>query len=83
MGYCKWRPGRMLIERQQDMEILGVDLSPSVSMMFVVVVVNTKVVANFIIYLVLNFHDHRLDNLGALDFTSSLLDFACSLYRSE
>ena len=26
-----WRPGRMSIEKQQDMEVLGVDLSPSVS----------------------------------------------------
>ena len=31
MGKCKWRPGEMSIEKQQDMEVLGVDLSPSVS----------------------------------------------------
>ena len=28
---CKWRPGGMSIEKQQDMEVLGVNLSPSVS----------------------------------------------------
>ena len=48
-------------------------------MMFVVVVVNTKVVSNFIILLVFKFHGHRPDNLGAIDFVSSLSDFACSL----
>ena len=52
-------------------------------MMFAMVVVNTKVVANFIIYLVINFDDHRPDNLGAIDFAISWSDFACSLYRSE
>ena len=31
MCYNKWRPGGMSIEKQQDMEVLGVDLSPSVS----------------------------------------------------
>ena len=30
-GKCKWRPGGMSIEKQQDLEVLGVDLSPSVS----------------------------------------------------
>ena len=30
-GVCKWRQGGMSIEKQQDMEVLGVDLSPSVS----------------------------------------------------
>ena len=54
-----------------------------VEMMVSVVVVNTKVVANFIILLVFKFYDHRPDNLGAIDFVSSLSDFACSLYRSE
>ena len=52
-------------------------------MMFAVVVVNTKVVANFIIFLVLKLHDHRPHNLGAIDFIISLSGFACSLYRSE
>ena len=54
-----------------------------VEMMFAVVVVSTKVVSNFIILLVFKFHDHRPDNLGAIDFVSSLSDFVCSLYRSE
>ena len=44
-------------------------------MMFAVVVVNTKVVYNLIILLVFKLHDHRPDNLGAIDFTISLLDF--------
>ena len=30
-GKRKSRPGRRSIEKQQDMEVLGVDLSPSVS----------------------------------------------------
>ena len=30
-GNVKWRPGGMMIEKQQDMEVLGVDLSPYVS----------------------------------------------------
>ena len=30
-GKRKSRPGGMSIEKQQDMEVLGVDLSPSVS----------------------------------------------------
>ena len=48
-------------------------------MMFAVVVVNTKVVANFIILLVFKLHGHRPNNLGAIDFVSSLSDFTCSL----
>ena len=52
-------------------------------MIFAVVVVNTKVVDNFIVLLVFKLHDHRTDNLGAMDFVSSLSDFACSLYRSK
>ena len=43
---------------------------------FAVVVVNTKVVANFIISLVFKLHGHRPYNLGAIDFVSSLSDFA-------
>ena len=54
-----------------------------VEMMFSVVVVNTKVVYNFIIVLGFKLHGHRPDNVGATDFVSSLSDFACSLYRSE
>ena len=52
-------------------------------MIFAMVIVNNKVVANFIILLVFKFDGHRPDNLGAIDFVSSLSDFACSLYRSE
>ena len=43
--------------------------------MFYVVVVITKVVYNFIIYLLLNFHDHMPDSLGSIDFIISLLGF--------
>ena len=43
--------------------------------MVAVAVVNTKVVANFIILLLFKFHDHRPDNLGAIEFVSSLSDF--------
>ena len=52
-------------------------------MMFAVSVLNTKVVDNSITLLVLKFHDFRPDGLGAIDFTISLLGFACSLCRSE
>jgi hypothetical protein len=51
--------------------------------MFSVIVVNTKVVDNFIIFLVFKLHGYRPDTLGAMDFESLLSDFACSLYRSE
>ena len=37
-------------------------------MMFPVYVVNTKVVDNFLILLVLKFHDFRPDGLGVIDF---------------
>jgi hypothetical protein len=46
-------------------------------------VVNTKVVDDFLILLVLQFHDFKPDGLGAMDFTISLSGFACSLCRSE
>ena len=52
-------------------------------MMFLVSVLNTKVVDNSITLLVLKFHDFRPDGLGAIDFSISLSGFACSLYRSE
>ena len=52
-------------------------------MMFSMNVLNTKVVDNFLIFLVLRFHDFRPDGLGVIDFTSLLLGFACSLDRSE
>ena len=46
-------------------------------------VVNTKVADNFLILLVLTFHDFRTDGLGVIDFRSLLLGFACPLDRSE
>ena len=50
--------------------------------MFSVDMLNTKVVDNFIIFLVLKFHDFRLAGLGIIDFTSSLSGFAYVLCRS-
>ena len=52
-------------------------------MTFSVNVVNTKVVYNFLIFLVLNFNDFRPAGLGVIDFTSLLSAFACALNRSE
>jgi hypothetical protein len=45
-------------------------------MKFSVNVVNTKVVDNFLILLVLKFHDFRPTGLGVIDPTSSLSGFA-------
>ena len=44
---------------------------------------NTKVVYNFFILLVLKFHDFKHDGLGVIDFTSLLSVFAYALNRSE
>ena len=52
-------------------------------MMFSINMLNTKVVYKFLIFLVLKFHDFRLDGLGVIDFTSLLSGFACPLDRSE
>ena len=52
-------------------------------MMFSVIVVNTTVVDNLLIFLVIKFHDFRPDGLGVIDFTSLLSAFACALNRSE
>ena len=52
-------------------------------MMFSVDMLNTKVVDNFLILLVLNFHDFRPAGLGVIDFTNLLSAFACPLNRSE
>ena len=41
-------------------------------MMFAMVVVNTKFVANFIIFLVFKFHDHRPESLGVMNLTNDL-----------
>ena len=52
-------------------------------MMFSVDMLNTKVVYNFLIVLVLKFHDFRSDGLGVIDFRSLLSGFQCPLDRSE
>jgi len=52
-------------------------------MMFDVDMLNTKVVDNFLILLVLKFHDFRPSGLGVIGFTSLLSAFACPLNRSE
>ena len=51
--------------------------------MFSIDILNTKVVDNFLIFLVIRFHDFRPDSLGVIDFTSLLAGFACPLDRSE
>ena len=52
-------------------------------MMFYVIVVNTKVVYNLLILLVIKFHDFKPDDLGVIDFTSLLSAFAYALFRSK
>ena len=52
-------------------------------MMFYIDMLNTKVVYNFLIFLVLKFHDFRPAGLGVIDFTSLLSAFTCPLYRFE
>ena len=52
-------------------------------MMFSADILNTKVVDNFLILLVLKFHDFRPAGLGVIDFASLLSAFACALNRSE
>jgi len=51
--------------------------------MFSVDIMNTKVVYNFLILLVINFHDFRHAGLGVIDLTSLVSAFACTLNRSE
>ena len=51
--------------------------------MFAMVVVNTKVVDNFIILLLFKFHDHRPDSLGVMKLTNALSCSASSLNRSQ
>jgi len=46
--------------------------------MFYVNMMNTKVVDNFLILLVLRFHDFKPDGLGVIDFRSLLLGFCMS-----
>ena len=52
-------------------------------MMFYVNMVNTKVVDNFLILLVLKFNDFAPNGLGFIDFRSLLSGFAGLLNRSE
>ena len=54
-----------------------------VEMMFSVIVVNTKVVSNFIILLVFKFHDHRPDILGVMNLTNDLSCLVHALCRFE
>ena len=52
-------------------------------MMFSVDMLNTKVVDNFVIFLVLKVHDFMPDGLGVINFTSLLSGFACPLDKCE
>ena len=47
--------------------------------MFSINMVNTKVVDNFLIFLVLKFHDFRPAGFGVIDFTTLQSAFACAL----
>ena len=51
--------------------------------MFYVNMVNTKVVDNFLILLVLKFHNFRPTGLEVIDFTNLLSGFACPVDRSK
>ena len=46
---------------------------------FSIDMLNTKVVHNFLIVVVLKFHDFRPDGLGVIDFRSLLSGFGCPL----
>jgi len=50
-----------------------------VIIVFSVDMVNTKVVGNMLILLVLNFYDFRIIGLRVIDFTKSLSGFVCVL----
>jgi hypothetical protein len=52
-------------------------------MMFTVILVNTKVVDNYLILIVLNFHDPRFDSLGVACLIILLSDFDYLLCRLE
>jgi hypothetical protein len=54
-----------------------------VLMVFSVIMENTKVVANLLIYLFLKFQDTRPYGLGVMNFRSLLSGFAYALNRSE
>ena len=51
--------------------------------MFPVDMLNTKVVYNFLFFVILKFYDFRPDGLGVIDFRSLLSGFACPLNKSE
>ena len=51
--------------------------------MFSIDMLNTKVVYNFLIFLVLKFHNFRPAGFGVIDFTSLPSAFASALNRSE
>ena len=55
------------------------DIDFVVIMMFFENVINTKVVDNFLILLVLKFHDFRATGLRDIDFTNTLSGFICVL----
>jgi hypothetical protein len=52
-------------------------------MMSAVVIVNTKVVANFIILIVFKLHDHRPNSLGVMNLINGLSCLVYALCRSE
>ena len=52
-------------------------------MMFSVDMLNTKVLDNFLIIIVLKFHDFSPDGLGVIDFISLLSAFAYALFKSK
>ena len=52
-------------------------------MLFSVDMLNTKVVDNVLILLVLKFYGFSPDGLGVIDFRSLLSGFVCPLNRSE
>ena len=52
-------------------------------MIFSIDMLNIKVVDNFLILLVLRFHDFKPDGLGVIDFRSLLSGFAYPLNKPE
>ena len=78
----KWSTTLLMCWKWLHVQFCGGDIFV-IQMMFSVNMVNTKVVDNFLVLLVLNFHDFGPDGLGVIDFRSLLLGFACPLDRSE
>ena len=54
-----------------------------IQMIFYVDMLNTKVIDNFLVLLVLKFHDFSPAGVGVIDFTSLLSAFVCPLNISE